>query len=625
MLDIKSLTYRIGGRVLLEDASLHVAAGQRVGLVGRNGSGKTTLFQLILGELHADSGSIEISPRARVGCVAQEGPDGAASLIDWVLAQDQERAALLDRAETATDAQELADLHDRLAAIGAQAAPARAAAILAGLGFAAETQSRPVSELSGGWRMRVALAGTLFARPDLLLLDEPTNHLDLEATIWLQGYLESFPGTLVIISHDREILNAVPERIVHIDQKKLVGYGGNYDRFEQVRREKQELLVKAAAKQAEQRARMQAFVDRFRYKATKARQAQSRLKMIERLGPPIAVIEEQSVSFDFPDPDELAPPLLRIENGEAGYEPGKTVLRGLDLRLDMDDRIALLGANGNGKSTLAKIFAGRLALTKGEMFKAPRLRVGYFAQHQTEELDPLHTAYDHMRALMPRAFEAQVRAQLGRFAFGQERADVAVRDLSGGEKARLLFALMTRDAPHVMILDEPTNHLDIDSREALVAALNSYAGAVILVSHDPHLISLTVDRLWLVADGMVKSFEGDLDDYRRLLLDRSNPARPGTRDGNSSRKGERRAAAEERARLAPLRKRAAAAEKRIEELTSKKSVIEAKLADPALYAGSATIITGLRRDLASLAREIEAAEADWLAVHEELEREAADS
>jgi len=624
MLDISSLVYRIGGRLLFDGASLHIAAGQRVGLVGRNGAGKTTLFQLILGMLHPDSGSIDISPRVRVGCVAQEGPDGSMSLIDWVLAQDHERTALLARTEAATDAQELADLHDRLAAISAQSAAARAAAILAGLGFAAATQSRPVAELSGGWRMRVALAGTLFARPDLLLLDEPTNHLDLEATIWLQGYLESFPGTLVIISHDRDILNAVPERIVRIDRGKLVGYGGNYDRFEQVRREKRELVAKTAAKQAEQRAKLQAFVDRFRAKATKARQAQSRLKMIERLGPPIAIIEEQSVSFGFPEPEDLAPPLLRIERGEAGYEPGKPVLRGLDLRLDMDDRIGLLGANGNGKSTLAKVFAGRLNLMKGDLFRAAKLRIGYFAQHQTEELDPERTPFDHMRDLMPNALESQVRGQLGRFAFSQERADVAVQDLSGGEKARLLFALMSRDAPHLMILDEPTNHLDIDAREALAAALNSYAGAVILVSHDPHLIALVVDRLWLVAGGTVQSFEGDLDDYRRMLLDQPSAARQPPREGGGTRKDGRRAAALERARLAPLRRRAQQAEKRIEELHRRKSALEARLADPALYSGPAAAITALQRDMASVAQALHEAEAEWLSASELLEREIAD-
>ena len=623
MLDIRNLTFRIGGRVLFDAASLQVASGQRVGLVGRNGAGKSTLFKLILGELHPDGGSVELSSRLRIGSVAQEPPDGPMSLVDWVVDQDRERAALMEQADTSDNHQLVADAHERLVAIDAHSAAARAAAILAGLGFSPERQQQPVAEFSGGWRMRVALAGTLFARPDLLLLDEPTNHLDLEATIWLQNYLQSFPGTLIVISHDREILNAVPERIVHLERGKLVAYGGNYDRFEQVRREKIELLAKSAVKQAEQRKHLQAFVDRFRAKASKAAQAQSRLKMLERLGPPITVIEEQSVSFDFPDPQALPPPLLRIEHGEAGYTQGQPVLTGLDLRLDMDDRIALLGANGNGKSTLAKVFAGRLDLLKGETFRPGKLRVGYFAQHQTDELDLARTPFHHMRDLMPDAKESAVRAQLGRFAFSQERADVKVASLSGGEKARLLFALMSRDAPHLMILDEPTNHLDIDAREALVEALNNYSGAVILVSHDPHLIALTVDRLWLVADGQVKNFEGDLDDYRRLLLAQAGSARRAAREANDARKEERRLAAEQRTRLAPLKKRAQEAERRMETLMKKKTVLDAKLADPALYAGPPAAVSVLQRDAAEIGRELATAEAEWLAANELIEQEIA--
>jgi ATP-binding cassette subfamily F protein 3 len=417
--------------------------------VGRNGSGKSTLLKLILGELHADGGSIAVRPRARVGCVAQEAPAGDESLLDCVLAHDKERMALLAEAKTSTDAHRLAELHERLATIDAHSAPARAAAILAGLGFPAERQAEPVNSFSGGWRMRVALAGALFSQPDLLLLDEPTNHLDLEAGLWLEGYLASYPGTLIIISHDRDLLNAVPDRIVHIDQLKLVAYGGNYDRFEQVRREKIDLAAKAAEKQQEQRRKLQAFIDRFRAKATKAAQAQSRVKMLERLGPPISIIEDQPVSFDFPDPDPLSPPIIAIERGQAGYEPGKPVLKAVNLRVDMDDRIALLGANGNGKSTLAKILSGRLALIEGSLRRSPKLKIGYFAQHQTDELDVGRTAFDHMQDLMPLAPEAKVRAQLGRFGFSQDRADVKVGNLSGGEKSRLLFALMSRDAPHL--------------------------------------------------------------------------------------------------------------------------------------------------------------------------------
>jgi len=623
MLDISNLVYRIGGRVLLDGASLSVADGQKVGLVGRNGAGKSTLFGLILGEHEPDGGELALRPGARVGHVAQEMPDSQDSLLDWVLAQDTERAALLHTTERAADPQDLADALERLDAIDAHSAPARAAIILAGLGFTAETQARPVASLSGGWRMRVVLAGALAARPDLLLLDEPTNHLDLEATLWLQGFLRDFQGTAIVISHDRDLLNAVAQRIVHLDRGKLIAYGGNYDRFEQVRREKQELAAKFEAKRDDQRKHLQSFVDRFRYKASKARQAQSRIKMLERLGPPVAVIEDRAVRFDFPDPDALAPPLIGIDGGAAGYKKGEPVLTGLDLRLDMDDRIALLGANGNGKSTLARILAGRLDLMAGTQFRTPKLRVGYFAQHQTEELDAGRTPYDHMRELMPNVLESKVRAQLGRFAFGQERADVKVEDLSGGEKARLLFALMSRDAPHLMILDEPTNHLDIDAREALVAALNSYAGAVILISHDSHLVSLTADRLWLVAEGTVRPYDGDLDDYRKLLLDGASTMRKQAREANAARKDERRAAAAERTRNAPLRKRAQEAERLLEDLHKRRAALEARLADPTLYAGPAAAVADLQKSKAGIDQALAAAEADWLAASEALERETA--
>ncbi len=622
MLHIKDLTFRYGGRVLFDHAAVHIAAGQRVGLVGRNGAGKSTLFKLILDELHPDDGEIGLRARARIGRLAQEAPEGETPLIDCVLAADTERAALFDEAETCTDGHRIAEIHERLTAIDAHTAPARAAAILSGLGFDTEAQARPVSAFSGGWRMRVALAAALFASPDLLLLDEPTNHLDLEATLWLQSHLAAYPGTLVVISHDRELLNEVANRIVHLDACKLVAYGGNYDRFEQIRREKMELASKAFVKQMEQRKKIQSFIDRFRAKATKAAQAQSRIKMLERMGPAIPIVEDRAVSFDFPDPDELAPPILAIENGVAGYGD-RPVLSGLSLRIDMDDRIALLGANGNGKSTLAKILSGRLDLLSGTLRRPSKLRVGYFAQHQTEELELERTPFQHMADLMKAAAPAKVRAQLGRFGFEQERADVKVANLSGGEKSRLLFALMSRDAPHLMILDEPTNHLDIDSREALVSALNAYGGAVILVSHDPHLVELVADRLWLVADGKVGSFDGDLADYRKLLLDRAREARregrPDKGGDAASRRNDRRAAAEARAQLAPLRKAAAAAEKRLDEAHKAMAELEAQLTDPTLYQGPPDRLNQLRRRKADLARQSEVAEAAWLAAQEALE------
>jgi len=620
MLAINSLSFRYGGRVLFENASVQISAGQRVGLVGRNGTGKSTLFKLIKGELAPDRGTISLSPRTRMGDVAQEMPEGPDSLTDCVLAHDKERAALLVDAETSEDGHHLAEIHERLNAIDAHAAPARAAAILAGLGFDATAQERPVSSFSGGWRMRVALAGALFARPDLLLLDEPTNHLDLEATLWLENYLASYEGTLIVISHDRDILNNVVDRIVHLDQSKLVAYGGNYDRFEQVRREQMELQGKAAVKQAAQRQHLQSFVDRFRAKASKAAQAQSRIKMLEKLGPPISVIEDQPVTFDFPNPDALPPPVISVDHGQAGYHPGKPVLRGLHFRIDMEDRIALLGANGNGKSTLAKVLAGRLALMEGDTFRSPKLKIGYFAQHQTDELKMNETPFQHMQELMKQAQPSKVRSQLGRFGFSQDRADVKVASLSGGEKARLLFALMSRDAPHLMILDEPTNHLDIDSREALVNALNNYEGAVIIISHDPRLIELTADRLWLVADGKVTDFDGDMADYKALLLSGSATARRQNRAENKRSKEDRKAAADQRTHLAPLRKQAEEAEKLVEKLTRQRTRLATDLTDPKLYNGPAEAITALKRSLAETERDLARAEETWLKAQNAVEQ-----
>ncbi|MEO5374931.1 MAG: ATP-binding cassette domain-containing protein [Alphaproteobacteria bacterium] len=618
MLRLTDLTYRIAGRMLFDRATAHLPQGQRVGLVGRNGAGKSTLFRLILGEVGSDGGEISVRARARVGRVAQEVAEGDDSLVERVLAADLERAALLAEEAATHDGHRIAEIHDRLTAIDAHSAPARAAAILSGLGFSLEAQGRPVREFSGGWRMRVALASALFARPDLLLLDEPTNHLDLEATMWLEGYLASYPGTLLVISHDRDLLNKVAERILHLDNGKLVSYGGNYDRFERTRREKLELLVKAGVKQTEQRRRIQAFVDRFRAKATKARQAQSRLKMLERMEPIVAVVEERAISFDFPDPEPLAPPLLVLEDVVAGYD-GRPVLTDLSLRIDMDDRIALLGANGNGKSTLAKLLSGRLKPMDGRVAKSGKLGVGYFAQHQMEELRPGDTPFQHMARLLSDLPESRVRAHLGRFGFSQNHADVRVSELSGGEKARLLFALMSREAPHIMILDEPTNHLDIDSREALVAALNAYQGAVVLITHDPHLIELAADRLWLVADGRCHSFDGDLDDYRRLLLERSRETRReargegrGDATDRATRRDARRAGAEARARLTPLRRVAQKAEKQVETLNARRVALDLRLADPSLYEGSPDALLALRKEQADLTRAIATAEGEWL-------------
>jgi ATP-binding cassette, subfamily F, member 3 len=620
MLTFSELTYRIGGRTLIEAASAQINSGWKVGLVGRNGAGKSTLLHLILGELQPDAGEVALQKGLRVGTVEQEAPGGAATPIEMVLAADTERAALLHEAEEAHDPHRIGEIHARLMDIDAHSAPARAAAILAGLGFDAAAQERPLSSFSGGWRMRVALAAALFAEPDLLLLDEPTNHLDLEATLWLESFLQSWRRTLLIISHDRHILNAVPDHILHLDERKLVLYSGGYDGFAKTRRERMEQREALAAKQTEQRAHLQAFIDRFRAKASKARQAQSRIKALARLEPVARIAEDPSVRFDFPEPGALAPPLLALENVSVGYAPGVPVLRGLNLRLDPDDRIALLGANGNGKSTLAKLISGRLAPQSGHEVRHSRLRCGFFAQHQIEDLDAERTPLQHMAELMPNSGESAVRARLGRFGFGQDKALVKVDDLSGGEKARLNFALITHAAPPLLVFDEPTNHLDIAAREALVEAINDFAGAVVLITHDWDLLELTADRLWLVADGTVRSFEGDLEDYRRHLLEARSAAKPARSKGDIvERRGERRAAAERRKELAPLRRQVHDAQKLVESLTTEHRTVERRLADPQTYAGEIDIPVLVQRQ-AEVARRLAAAEAAWLAAEEALER-----
>ncbi|SDG74425.1 ABC-F family ATP-binding cassette domain-containing protein [Roseospirillum parvum] len=622
MLDIRDLTYRIGGRLLLDGARARLPAGHRVGLVGRNGAGKSTLLALIRGDLAPESGAVEVPPRARLGWVAQEAPDGADSLLDTVLAADRERADLLARLDAEPDGPAVGEIHERLLAIDAHTAPARAARILVGLGFAPDQHGRAVGDFSGGWRMRVALAGALFTRPDLLLLDEPTNHLDLEATLWLTRHLASYPGTLLIVSHDRDLLNGACNHILHLEGGRLTLYGGNFDRFEETRRLRLEAEAKTQRKLEERRAHMQAFVDRFRAKATKARQAQSRLKMLEKLPPPAAIVEEQVPDLAFPEPDELAPPLIAIENGRVGY--GDTViLDGLNLRIDQDDRIALLGANGNGKSTLAKLLVGALQPMAGEVRRSNRLRVGYFAQHQLDDLRAGETAFQHLARARPNLTPPKVRAHLGRFGFAQARADVIAANLSGGEKARLAIALMSLDAPHLLVLDEPTNHLDMDTRAELVRALNVYGGAVVLVSHDFHLLGLMADRLWLVGGGCVTPFDGDLADYRQLLLDgdkdkadKPDAAEPAQ---GTTRKDARRAAAEARAKTAPLRQAIKQAEKDIARLEKQKAELENQMADPDLYNQPAETITRLQQQLAETSRTLTETEEHWLTLSHDLE------
>ncbi|MBN9508923.1 MAG: ABC-F family ATP-binding cassette domain-containing protein [Alphaproteobacteria bacterium] len=618
LLVIERLTLRVAGRPLLDGADLTLDAGRRVGLVGRNGAGKSTLLRAILGEVAPDGGTIRLAARARLGSVAQAAPTGETSLLDTVLAADTERTELLAEAGGAEPGR-LAELHERLIAIRADAAPARAGAILSGLGFDAAAQARPLSAFSGGWRMRVALAAALFREPDLLLLDEPTNHLDLEAVLWLTGWLQKFPGAALIVSHDRTLLDACVHAIAHLDRGRIALTPGGFEAFVRIRTERALQHARAAERVAAQRVRLQAFVDRFRAKASKARQAQSRLKALERLPPMEAVAEDEPEEFSFPEPTPLPPPILALERVAAGYD-GWAVLQNVSLRLDMDDRVALLGANGNGKSTLARILAGRMAPLAGEVRRAAKLGVGYFAQDQMEELVPGDSPLAHMARALPRASGAALRAQLARFGLDAARAETTVAMLSGGEKARLLLALATREAPHVLILDEPTNHLDIDAREALLRALGAFPGAVVLITHDPHLVSLIADRLWLVADGTARPFDGDLDDYRALLAER---ARPAAAKEAARPRDARRERADARAATAPLRRQAREAEARIATLAKERAAVETRLADPAFYgAARSADITAAQQRLAAIAREVEAAEAAWLAAEAALEEAA---
>ncbi|MGB9152918.1 MAG: ABC-F family ATP-binding cassette domain-containing protein [Alphaproteobacteria bacterium] len=518
MLSIQGLSYRIAGRSLLDNVSVNIPAGWRVGLVGPNGAGKSTLFKIIAGELAADGGDVSFLKGSTLGVVRQDLPDDETTILDVVLSADTERTQLMKEAETTEDMERIGYVYDRLNEIGAYDAPSRAASILAGLGFSEAAQAAPISSVSGGWRARVGLASVLFLQPNVLLLDEPTNHLDFESMVWLENFLMRYRETLIIISHDRDILNKTVDHIVHLEKQKLTLYSGNYDAFERRRAERLLGQQSLHEKQVAQKAHLMKFVDRFRASAAKARQAQSRLKAIERMDIVDAVIAERVTAFTFPEPKEMKPPLIRLDGVDAGYIEGKPVLRNLELTINPSDRIALLGANGNGKSTLVKIISDRLKPQAGRLFKSGQLKVGYFAQFQTDELDITLTPFETLRAAMNEPSEVKVRAALSRFGFDKHKADTLVGGLSGGEKARLLFCLMSFDAPHIMLLDEPTNHLDIDAREALMQALNNYTGAVILVSHDTHLVECVADQLWLVADGHCKAFDGDLDEYRKQVI-----------------------------------------------------------------------------------------------------------
>ncbi|SFK29862.1 ABC-F family ATP-binding cassette domain-containing protein [Methylorubrum salsuginis] len=613
MLRVNDLSYRIGERVILDSATFAIPDRARVGLVGRNGAGKTTLFRAILGELPVDTGAVSVPKGMRIGAVAQEAPAGPETLHEVVLAADTERARLMREAEGA-EGLARAEIETRLVDIGAHSAPARAAAILHGLGFDAAAQARPCSDFSGGWRMRVALAAVLFSEPDLLLLDEPTNYLDIEGTLWLYDYLEKYPRTAIIISHDRELLDTSVDHILHLDRGKLTIYRGGFTSFARQLAEKKVLQAKAKVKQDAERAHLQSFIDRFKAKATKARQAQSRMKRLAKMEPIAALIEDDVPVIHLPSPEKpLSPPIVAMERVQAGYGE-RIVLSGLNLSLAPDDRVALLGANGNGKSTFCKLIGGRLPPLAGEMKRSSKMEVAYFAQHQLDELRPSESAVAHVRDRMPDAPEARVRSAAARLGFPATKADTPVEKLSGGEKARLLMGLAAFDGPHLLILDEPTNHLDIESRQALVEAINDYEGAVILVSHDRFLIEACADRLWLVRDGSVKTFDGDMDDYRRLVL--AGPERAeAAGDSTGGQKAEaRRSAVERRAALAPLKKRLDGIEARMGKLSGAIEKIDAALADGTAFLKDAAKAGDLARMRAEAAEALAKAEEEWLEV-----------
>ncbi|HKQ45366.1 MAG TPA: ABC-F family ATP-binding cassette domain-containing protein [Rhizomicrobium sp.] len=623
MLVIDNITMRIAGREILKGATANLPAGRRIGLVGRNGAGKSTLFNVILGRLHQDDGDISWPSAWRVGAVAQEAPGTDTSLLDTVLEADPERLSLLAEAEHETDGHRLGDIYHRLEAIDAYTAPARAAEILAGLGFSAEDQLRPCREFSGGWRMRVALAAILFSAPDLLLLDEPTNYLDLEGVLWLENFIQKYRGTILIVSHDRDLLNTACEFILHLERGKLKLYTGGYDTFMETRAAGRAQDMAFAKKQEAARAHMQKFVDRFKASAAKARQAQSRVKMLAKMALVEVPPDEHVAPINIPTATPASPPLITMDRASVGYEPGKPILTGLSFRFDPEDRVALLGKNGNGKSTMAKLLAGKLAAMSGDFTPARKLVVGYFAQHQAEELDTGVTPILTLQRLRPKLTLEQVRTQLGGFGFTQDKQQTLVGKLSGGERARLMLALATLDKPNLLILDEPTNHLDIDARNELLTALNDFDGAVILVSHDRRLIEATADRLLLVSDGHVTPFEGDLDDYRKFLLSGDNaPTRRAAEnnDGQKAKKEEaRRSNAEKRHNLKPLKDKVTAAESQIAALTAEIAKLDKSLSDPLLFNRDPAKAASVSKKRADAARKLEAAEKAWLAASEAYE------
>jgi ATP-binding cassette, subfamily F, member 3 len=620
MLHINDLTYRIGGRLLLDQATAAISAGWKVGFVGRNGSGKSTLLRMIKGELYAGDEEISLRKGARLGAVDQEAPASNDSLMETVLVQDTERTALLAEAQTASDPHRIAEIQTRLADIDAHSAEARAGAILSGLGFSAEAQLRPCAEFSGGWRMRVALAGVLFAAPDLLLLDEPTNYLDLEGAIWLETYLRRYPYTALMVSHDRDLLNNAVTHIMALENGKLTVHTGGYDTYERKRAEARAQAASFRARQETRRRHMQSFVDRFRAKASKAKQAQSRLKALEKLQTVVEPISERTLPFHFPNPKPMAPPIIRVVDADLGYEEGKPVLRKVNLRLDHDDRIVILGPNGEGKSTLVKALSGRLPPLNGNIFKHKKLGIAYFAQHQIDELKPKHSAYDHVRELIPDATEAETRSATARLGFGPDKADVMVEKLSGGEKARLLLGLVTFHGAHLLILDEPTNHLDIHSREAMIEALNDFQGAVLLITHDSHLAAAVADRLWLINKGVAAPYDGDLSDYRELVLTTGKTPKSNTAKAPTDERAvNRKVSADARLSIQPLKKSADDAEARLDKLNTILERLDEALSEPGLFDTNLARATKLSKERSALLAAIVKAESNWLEALESFE------
>ena len=615
MLNINGITVRLGGRMILDRATAAIPPGARVGLIGRNGAGKSTLMKVMIGQLEADEGEIEMPRRTKLGYIAQDAPSGTATPFETVLAADTERAALLAEANNCEDHDRLGDVYERLLAIDAYTADARAAQILLGLGFDEEMQAQPLDSYSGGWKMRVALAALLFSEPDVLLLDEPSNHLDLEATLWLENFLKNYSGTLVVISHERDLLNNVVDVILHLSGGKIALYSGNYDGFEKQRAERVAQIAAAQASQESQRARLQEYVARNSARASTAKQAQSRAKMLAKMQPIASLADDPSLSFDFPSPTELRPPLITLDMAAVGYTADTPILSRLNLRIDPDDRVALLGRNGNGKTTLARLLAAQLPAMAGEVHATGKMKVGYFTQYQVEELSGDDSPLEHMTRAMTGKSPGAIRAQLGRFGFSGEKATTLVGKLSGGERARLALALITRDAPHLLILDEPTNHLDVDAREALVQALNGYDGAVILISHDRHMVELTADRLVLVDHGEAVDYPGSIDDYIDFILGRNQPKSAKDAAAKPKKKWDAKAADKAKA----LVKAAADAEAASAKLAAECAALDRELA----AAENAKAMTELSQRRAEVAARLVEAEAHWLDVSEQLEQQAA--